>query len=228
MPNYRKILWVLLVGLAASSSACKKAVPDSQPEDLVVGQPAPSAPMAAPVVRQSVEVAPPGVHPLAPEGVFYTLTKISKETADGVLGYPPGTRLVRQGDHFVTPDGQSMMAGAQEITNDMVLAGQAGKNDMAAQAALRKAALQALQASQTAGTAQRTANQGEPVRSTGGNLQPSGALTTGTTGSKLGGVTRVKNGMVWRKSNNGKYWVAEETTDGKPVAGILEAARPGT
>ena len=83
---------------------------------------------------------------LAPPGVFYLLTPARVETKDGIIGFPPGTRvtLVRPGI-YLTPAGKVSLAETQ-LTNDIGIARAASANDRNAQANLRASAQAALQA----------------------------------------------------------------------------------
>ncbi|MDR3406454.1 MAG: hypothetical protein P4L99_28475 [Chthoniobacter sp.] len=127
------LLGTLTVILA---SACGKApqtsdAPSSpEPERHVATTPAPTAAAPAPV-------ATPEPNHLAPEGVFFLTEKVNVEKKDGIIGYPAGTKVVRMGGGFVTPDGEKIAPRPDQMTNDLRIAQQAAGNDAAAQAAVK-------------------------------------------------------------------------------------------
>jgi hypothetical protein len=87
----------------------------------------------------ALESAPatPFPHHFAPTGVFFLTEKIKLETPDGVLGYPPGTKVIQVSGAYVTPDGKRIAARADQMTNDLEVAQQLAGRDAAAQAAIK-------------------------------------------------------------------------------------------
>jgi len=95
------------------------------------------APAPEPPPQEVAVAATPVPNYLAPEGVYFLVAKASLETSEGILGYKPGTRMVRGDDgRYRAPDGQFLTLEPNQITNDLRVARQAAGSDAAAQAAL--------------------------------------------------------------------------------------------
>jgi len=85
--------------LAFGWSGCQRTEPVSETEN----ETPPEAAATSPEAAQTAEVpTPPATAPeapqFAPEGVFFLLTPKSIESADGVVGFPAGTEIRKQGD----------------------------------------------------------------------------------------------------------------------------------
>ena len=75
---------------------------------------------------------------MAPEGVYYLLTKASVVTDDGIIGLNPGSKLQRKEPGvYTTAAGQNVQLRDDQVTNNLRLAGLAMQSDAAAQASLR-------------------------------------------------------------------------------------------
>jgi hypothetical protein len=96
--------------------------------------PEPDARVAA---TTTVPAPTPEANYFAPEGVFFLVEKITLETKDGIMGYPPGTKVLRQGAAFMTPDGVRISPRSDQMTNDLRIAQRAAGSDAAAQAAVK-------------------------------------------------------------------------------------------
>lgn len=135
LASYTVLAAVLFTG-------CQKQVArtDEQPPVEVVATPTPvpTTPVPEPIAAATPPPAPAPATPapeLAPEGVFYLLAAARVETADGLVGLPPGTgvKLVRPGI-YLTPSGEVPLDPAL-LTNDMGKARAARDADRARQGA---------------------------------------------------------------------------------------------
>lgn len=120
----------------------------------------------------------------APEGVFFLTVKKSAETADGISGLRPGTRLQKQDDgSYKTEQGLTLQAEPHQVTNDLRIAQQMLAVDAAGAAALRRQMAEWTAAER--GLSEQT------KRAAGTSYLPPGSQTTTTTTLGPDGRTRV-------------------------------------
>lgn len=81
--------------------------------------------------------------PLAPEGTYFLVQRVSLQTDSGVVGFAPGTKvtLVEKGDPLsVVSDGKYQFSVAlSQLTNDLNIARDVARSDYAAQAQIATA-----------------------------------------------------------------------------------------
>lgn len=133
----------IFIATALAFASCSKPSAQHEPEaappapSVAVSTPAPATPAPEPG-RIAAATPPPAISApeLAPPGVFYLLAAARVETADGIIGLPPGTgvKFVREGI-YLTPRGEVSL-DASSLTNDLARARQARDADRAAQAAV--------------------------------------------------------------------------------------------
>ena len=162
------ILTVILAGACGKAPQTSEVPPSPQPELRVAATPAPTALAPAPV-------ATPEPNHFAPEGVFFLTEKVNVEKKDGIIGYPPGTKVVRVNAGFVTVDGEKIAPRPDQMTNDLLIAQQVAGKDAASQAAV-KSALAAMVPAASAGS-------GAPLPP-GARSTTFSTVTTGPNGSQ--------------------------------------------
>jgi hypothetical protein len=128
--------------LSACSRQATKQQADATPEPPGSTLPPPAAKATPPPVAVATPTPVPEKR-LAPEGVFYLIRGKSIETADGIVGIKPGTKVIRQKDGKFLADGQKIALQPAEITNDMDIAARVGNAEALAQVRIRQAALAA-------------------------------------------------------------------------------------
>ncbi len=127
-------LWVIAASLF-TLNACHKQVESSAPPEAPAAETAP--PEAPKIIAPATTPAP---DPLAPEGTYFLITKVSMETSDGIVGYPAGTQVHQTADgRYQAPDGQFLTLSPTQFTNNLRVAGQAAGADAATRAALLQA-----------------------------------------------------------------------------------------
>jgi hypothetical protein len=193
-----------LTGLAASCSRQNTTSdePASAEESVVVV----STPSEAPAIPPPVVAAPaPPAKRLAPDGMFFLLTKKSVETDAGIVGLRPGAQVIRQPDGKFLADGHLLELAAGEITNDLDLAARVAGADARAQAAIR----QTLAARPV--TAPEASAEVATTNSTSDSVSPP-ANSAQRFGSSLGGTnalgashTRTQNGWLYQKNSAGEW-----------------------
>jgi hypothetical protein len=157
---------------------------------------------ALPPVSTPAPVANPR---LAPEGVFYLVAPAQVETPSGVIRLAVGTgvRRLRPGV-YLTPSGEAALRDDQ-VTNDLDRARQARDAAQAREAAEATARAAVAAPPRRAATPEPwiPPEYQRPVE--GVVTQPSGLQTSTALGT---GHTRTKDGIVWQKSLDGKYWLS--------------------
>lgn len=205
LPNVSARTALLL--LCASVAACWKPIAKNEPApgtpDVAAGTPAPGAPpppraTPAPPV---VEAATPAPNYFAPPGVYFLVTKASIETANGITGLRPGTRLQQTSPtEYTDPEGHKLTLTANQVTNDLRIAQQVAGADVAAQNSLRQ--MQNTRPAPTLQTA-TTASPTEPRSASGTSKKPTTAL--GETSSLGPAQTRIQGGYHWERDTNGNW-----------------------
>ena len=144
-----------LLAAASLFSGCNKISPESptasapppaaemERAPLIVLEESPTA-IAAPIkVQPSAPAATPALaaappNPFAPEGVFFLMHKVSRETDSGIISAPPGTRVEKQSNGtFKTARGDIFKLNPSDLTNDMRIAAHVSGQDARIQAAAR-------------------------------------------------------------------------------------------
>lgn len=202
----------LFAGLLAAScskpdTASDDATSAEESESIASGTP-PAPTVAAP--PSPVAIAPaPAPKRLAPDGIFFLLTKKSVETDSGIVGLRPGAQVTRQPDGKFSIEGQTLELAPGEITNDLDVAARVAGADARAQAAIRQtlaarpaAAVTAPEAADETGPSANSASESLPPAST--SMQRSGSSLGGT--NSLGSVhTRTQNGWLYQKNSAGEW-----------------------
>lgn len=171
--------------------------------------------MSAPPPSTVADSAPPvAVVPapaqkrLAPEGVFFLLTKKSVETDAGIIGLRPGTQVVRQPDGKFLVEGHTLDLAPGEITNDLDIAVRVAGADTRSQAVIRQTL-----AARPAASVHRP----EPVtESRSSNSASESGASPSTPAqrseSSLGGSnslgaahTRTQDGWLYQKNSDGEW-----------------------
>ena len=122
--------------------------PPAAPKLQPMAAAAPSAASAAGTLATTTPAATPAIAAtagpqatpeLAPPGIFYLLTATSVTTRDGVLGFPPGTRLklARPGVYLTLSPAVEVSLRADQVTNDMTAARRVMTSDQKAQATIQ-------------------------------------------------------------------------------------------
>ncbi|MEQ1859411.1 MAG: hypothetical protein ABMA13_05705 [Chthoniobacteraceae bacterium] len=170
----------LLGGLLAGCS------PKSAESEPLAEVPAP-IPAAIPA-EAAPEPEPPTPAPkrLAAAGTYFLLVKKSVGTADGIIGFKPGTQVMQQGDGSFAVEGHKLRLLPGEITNDLDIAAGIADADAQRQAALRQT---------PAPVATPAPAPSQPVA--GPTLRPGGAAGPGEA------ITR--DGWVWEKDRSGMW-----------------------
>jgi len=162
MHSGKPLLWTVAVSLLAFAACHKPAeqtTTESQPAP-VESTPAPVQATPKPVV---VVATPPPVNYFAPEGTYYLVAKASLETNDGIVGYPPGTKVMRADDgRFQAPDGQFLTLQPNQMTNDLRIARQVAGADAANQMAIAQSGQQVTAAVSVAETRATGASSSQP------------------------------------------------------------------
>jgi hypothetical protein len=196
-----------LLLLCASVAACWKPIAKNEPApetpDVVASTPAPQPsppprPTPAPPV---VEAATPAPNYFAPPGVYFLVAKASIETANGITGLRPGTRLQQTGPtEYTDAEGHRLTLAANQVTNDLRIAQQVAGADVAAQSSLRQ--MQNARPAPTLQTAP-TASTSEPRSASSAAKKPTTAL--GETSSLGPAQTRIQGGYHWERDANGNW-----------------------
>jgi hypothetical protein len=119
-------------------TACNKSAQNS----IVSETPAPQS-TPAPVETPKVVASTPVPDELAPEGTYYLITKVSVETADGITGFPSGTKVQKSTDgKFQTSTGQALALTPNQFTNNLRIAREAAGAEASQRVALSQAAQQ--------------------------------------------------------------------------------------
>ena len=163
------VKWLVLatLGVALGLGGCKKAPVAEQPaETPPPATPAPTTP-APSVAATTPPPATPAPKPaptpeLAPPGVYYLLTAVSIETADGILGLKPGQGLREVRPGVYSTGTNEMTLRPEQVTNDMGLARRVMTQDRQAQEAIH----------------QRLSSQAPAATATPGNLQPAASVAS--------------------------------------------------
>ena len=213
----RLILTVSVAALCAFTFAsCQKPVAeDSAPAAPAPVGPATPSPVATPpslVTAPPASPAPPVLAPpeLAPPGRFFLRRKASSETAEGIVGYAPGTPVDQAAPgHYRVQDGNTLVLSDAEVTNNLAEARELVKGDATTRAAIaRSLATPAAKAAMTspptpAIQAVPAARPGEaPGFGAGPALGGSGAV--GETGAAKSSVTWHTDAQG-RQYHNGTY-----------------------
>lgn len=122
------ILALTLLALAA----CEKKLtvstaPAPTPEPIAPATPAPTAtPAPVPKIAEATPApaTPAPASHLAPEGVFFLTVAKSIMTDDGIIGLPPGTKVLRQAEGAYLAGEHKLTLRADEVTNDLRMAQQ--------------------------------------------------------------------------------------------------------
>jgi hypothetical protein len=180
---------------------------DNQAADSVASD---TPPPPGPASDSTVQTAPPPPATpeppqFAPPGVFYLVSTVSIQTNDGILGFKPGTQVVKQSDGSFIGNGHKLQLNATQMTNDLRVARQVIAADENAQNLLR-------QRQQQAAAAQRITP--KPVatppgrRTTSVQTKPVEAAKPPLGGSLGPAHTRVKDGYLWKRDADGQ-WVVD-------------------
>lgn len=171
-------------------------------------------------------VATPPTSPrLAAPGTFFLLRKKSVTTADGVIGFKPGTLVTRQADGSYLAEGRKLEVTPADLTNNLDIAAQIAGQDALRQAALRQTmaaqaatppptATPVVPRSAPAATANTASSSSAPSQFTAlpattfGSESPQrlggGSNLNGSSG--LGAThTRVQDGWLWEKDGDGSW-----------------------
>lgn len=201
---------IAILAACACVVSCSKREAVTEPDEVVSTTPPPTATPAP--VRAEVAIATPPPRRLAPDGMFFLLTKKSVETPDGIVGLKPGTQVLRQPDGKFLADGHTLDLLPTEMTNDLDLAGRIVGADARAQAAIR----QTLQAQPAPVIGGNSPTRNAAPNSAGTTAAPSANPTSPATqrsggtalesSSVLGAAhTRVQGGWVWEKDAQGNW-----------------------
>jgi hypothetical protein len=165
-------------------------------------------PPPGPASDSTVQTAPAPTTPeppqFAPAGVFYLVSAVSIQTNDGILGFKPGTQVVKQSDGSFIGNGHKLQLNATQVTNDLRVARQVIAADENAQNLLRQRQQQA--------AAQRITP--KPVatppgrRTTSVQTKPVEPAKPPLGGSLGPAHTRVKDGYLWKRDADGQ-WVVD-------------------
>lgn len=207
-PSHNVSARIALLLLYASVAACWKPIaknePVPEPSDIVVSTPAPEPPpppRAQATPPPVVEAATPAPNYFAPPGVYFLVTKASIETANGITGLRPGTRLQQSGPtEYTDAEGHKLVLAPNQVTKDLRIAQQVAGADMAAQNSLRQ--MQNTRPAPTLQTA-TTASPTEPRSASGTSKKPTTAL--GETSSLGPAQTRIQGGYHWERDTNGNW-----------------------
>lgn len=127
MKNVTLLVILALAGYAGYVVWINYHKPPPPPEVVVIeATPPPTTPPPTPIPRR-----------LAPEGTFFLIEYVSVQTSDGIVGYKPGTTVVRvkeSGDTMrVKTATTELDVKHSQITNDLDIAARAGALDARAQ-----------------------------------------------------------------------------------------------
>lgn len=197
-----------LLLLCSSVASCWKPIAKNEPAretpDAVASTPAPEPPpppRATPAPPPVVEAATPAPNYFAPPGVYFLVTKASIETANGITGLRPGTRLQQTGPtEYTDAEGHQLTLAANQVTNDLRIAQQVAGADVAAQNSLRQ--MQNTRPAPTLQTA-TTAPASEPRTASGATKKPTTSL--GETSTLGPAQTRIQGGYYWERDSNGNW-----------------------
>ena len=197
-----------LLILCASVAACWKPIAKNEPApetpDVVASTPAPALPpppRATPAPPPVVEAATPAPNYFAPPGVYFLVTKASIETANGITGLRPGTRLQQTGPtDYTDAEGHKLVLAPNQVTNDLRIAQQVAGADLAAQNSLRQ--MQNARPAPTLQTA-TTASTTESRSASGTSKKPTTAL--GETSTLGPAQTRIQGGYYWERDSKGNW-----------------------
>lgn len=115
---------------------------EERQEDAPAATPTPPTTPAVAVERSAATATPgPLQNWTAPEGIYFVLRQTSIESAEGLIGLRPGTKVQKQADgRFVTEDQRTVALPPDSVTNDLRVAQRVAAQDQQAQAAIRRAA----------------------------------------------------------------------------------------
>ena len=143
------LLGVLLFQIGCSpeietDQASSQEAPAETADPVAVASVAPDiAPDLAPTQPDPVQVAapvPPKPKRVVPENTFYLVKAVSFETDAGIMGFKPGTEVVRQPDGSYLSGGHKLTLALDQVTKDLSLAENLAAADQKAQAEMRRAA----------------------------------------------------------------------------------------
>ncbi|MES2573279.1 MAG: hypothetical protein V4710_24875, partial [Verrucomicrobiota bacterium] len=169
---------------------------------------------------EAVEPPAPAVAEPASPARWFLRRKASIETADGIVGLPPGTEVEHiSADQYRVPSGDTITLADAEVTNVVSEARALVSNERAGQAAVsRLLSAQPVVAPAAAPEPAVTASQPvEPARYSSKREYVPGVRTTAAglqSSTALGAVhSKTSDGWVWQKSPDGKYWMPIKQLD---------------
>lgn len=187
-------------------AGCRKPIVETPPPEPIaespIATPPPSTPAPA-TPQPRVAEATPAPSYLAPAGVFFLVAPVSVETASGITGLRPGTRLQQTASNeYTSAEGQKLTLRPDQVTNDLRIAQQVAGADVAAQQALRQ-----FHAPRPAPAAPASATPPPAPAAAISASKPATPATTLSGSGTLGAShSRIKDGYVWEKDRNG-IWV---------------------
>lgn len=119
---------------SAPPQAASEPVMETEP---VVEKPAPIVQTESLPPSPAVAAATPVPNYFAPEGVYFLLAATSVETEDGIVGFKPGSEALKQANGKYRVGEHDVELHADQLTNDLRIAGRLASADAAAQAAIR-------------------------------------------------------------------------------------------
>ena len=211
-PQWKSGARVLALLVVGSLAACKKPVAEESEPAAQTAEATPAPASAAP--RPPIAAATPEPNYFAPPGVYFLVAAVSVETAEGIVGLKPGTRLQKTAAGKYTADGHQLELRDQQVTNDLRVAQRVVGADQAVQAAIRKSmqAAEAAAAARIAAVATPVATP-NPVRQSAAPAASRPASTLGTSAIGAGGLgasgafgrTKTQDGWIWELDANGNW-----------------------
>jgi hypothetical protein len=222
--------------VAFAFASCQKTIDHNEPAPTPEPIAATPAPMATPPptpIPAPITVATPPPLPiatpapeLATDGRYWLRVQKSVHTADGIVGFSPGTPLTKiTAGKYVTDDDQTLKLDAIDVTNVLSEARQLISSDAAAQAAqfrnLTRAETTAPVVPAPPPEEEVAPEPEQPVRQPSvpmpgyidGVRRSTGGLEIST---GLGAThTKTADGWLWQKSNDGLRWMPIRRLDGK-------------
>lgn len=132
-------------GETAPASTESLPPPLSAAQMIAASRPRPtnSASASDPVVSNApstvpLEAAPNAGRHYAPKDVYFLIKHVSVTTDSGIVGLPPGSRLVKQSDGSFLGHGQRLHLTSDQYTNDLDLAEATAGQDAAKQEAIKQ------------------------------------------------------------------------------------------
>lgn len=204
---------LVIVAVCVCIAACSKREAEPEQAEAVSTTPPPAATPAP--VKAEIAIATPPPKRLAPDGMFFLLTKKSVETPDGIVGLKPGTQVLRQPDGKFLADGHVLELLPTEMTNDLDLAGRIVGADARAQAAIRQTLQAQPRSTPVANGASPTrsaapsgstpATAAAPVNPTIPGTQRSGGTGVESSTTLGSAHTRVQGGWIYEKDAQGNW-----------------------